>query len=81
MTERAVPTEKHPPDSPCFLLSGRVLRDVIRCLSYGWNDALIVSLIRRRHGSRITGRCVEAIRKDSPCPPKCREHCRLRLDT
>jgi|GEM_PF-3793173 len=67
-------------DSPFFLLSGRVLRDVHRYLSYGWSDELIVSLIRRRHGSRITGRCVAAIRSGGLCPKKCRENCWLRLD-
>ena len=68
-------------DSPCFLLSTAVVRDVMRLISYGWQNDLIVGIIRRRYQTRITSRCIDAIRTDSPCPPKCRANCWLRLDT
>lgn len=68
-------------DTPLYLLSGRVLRDIMRYLSYGWKTELIVSIIRRRYHSHLTGHCIDAIREGTPCPAKCREHCWLRLDT
>lgn len=51
---------------------------VRRYLSYNWGNSMIISLVRRRFGVRITSRCVETLRKGTFCTPKCREHCVFR---
>lgn len=51
---------------------------VRRYLSYGWGNSLIVSLVRRRFGARISSRCIDNLRKNTPCTPKCRENCVFR---
>ena len=48
---------------------------VRRYLSYGWGNSIIVSLVRRRFGARILSRCIDNLRKELPCTPRCRENC------
>ena len=51
---------------------------VRRYLSYGWGNSIIVSLVRRRFGARISSRCIDSMCKGLPCTPKCRENCVFR---
>ena len=51
---------------------------VRRYLSYGWGNSIIISLVRRRFGARISSRCLNNMRKGLPCTPKCRENCVFR---
>lgn len=51
---------------------------VRRYLSYGWGNSIIVSLVRRRFGARMSSRCVEMLRNNTSCTPKCRENCVFR---
>ena len=55
-----------------------VERSVRRYLSYGWGNSIIVSLVRRRFGARISSRCIDSMRNGLPCTPKCRETCVFR---
>ena len=55
-----------------------VERSERRYLSYGWGNSIIVSLVRRRFGARISSRCIDSMRKGLPCTPKCRENCVFR---
>lgn len=51
---------------------------VRRYLSYGWGNSIIVSLVRRRFGARISSRCIDMLRKNTLCTPKCLENCVFR---
>ena len=55
-----------------------VERSVRRYLSYGWGNSIIVRLVRRRFGARVSYRCIDSMRKGLPCTPKCRENCVFR---
>lgn len=55
-----------------------VADSVRRYLSYGWGNSIIVSLVRRRFGARISFRCIDNLRKELQCTPKCRENCVFR---
>ena len=51
---------------------------VRRYLSYGWGNSIIVSLVRRRFGARISSLCIDSMLKGLPCTPNCRENCVFR---
>ena len=55
--------------------------DVQRYLSYGWKDALILSLVARRHGWHLSHACLRALRRGEDCPRKCPEACWLRQES
>lgn len=51
---------------------------VQRYIGYGWGNAIILDLIRFRFNVRLSSRCVNNLRNDSPCTKQCRENCWLK---
>lgn len=64
--------------SPLRTLPPTVRQSLSRYLSYHWGDGLILDLIKRRHGVKLSRRCLENLRRGTDCTAYCREHCVLK---
>ena len=49
--------------------------DIERYTAYGWKAALILELISRRYGRRLSHSCLAALRKGADCPRSCTLAC------
>lgn len=55
----------------------RVAGTVLRYISYGWKNSIIVSLVRFRFNAPISSRCIDNLRAMRPCTSTCAQSCRL----
>lgn len=46
-----------------------------RYISYGWQNALILNLIRYRFNVRLSTQCLETFREGKSCTAYCESHC------
>lgn len=53
----------------------QVVETIKKGVSYHWKDSIIVNLVKRKYGVKVTSRCVRHFRNDVPCPAACREKC------
>lgn len=65
--------------TPLDMLPPVVMQSLRRYLSYHWGTSLILDLIKRRHGVKLSHRCVENLRRGTPCTARCQEHCVLKV--
>lgn len=56
-----------------------ITQSLRRYLGYGWGDALILALVKRRHGVKLSHVCVDNLREGKDCTARCREHCVLKV--
>ncbi len=52
-----------------------VVEDIARYFGYHWKPGLIVDIVYRRHGVRISKSCLRALAEGKPCPSRCAERC------
>ncbi|MBQ5978202.1 MAG: hypothetical protein IJL51_08730 [Oscillospiraceae bacterium] len=52
-----------------------VYQSLLRYLGYGWNNALIQSLLRYRFNVKISQRCLNTFRKGGNCSTQCQSLC------
>lgn len=64
--------------TPLQTLPPVVTQSLRRYLSYHWGTSLILDLIKRRHGVKLSHRCVENLREGKACTARCIEHCVLK---
>ena len=64
--------------SPLRTLPPAVTQSLRRYLSYHWGTSLILDLIKRRHGVKLSHTCVENLREGKDCTARCRERCVLK---
>ena len=57
------------------MLDPRIISTVKRYLEYGWNTAVIQSLIRRQFNAPISVKCIRNIKDGKKCTAKCIENC------
>lgn len=46
-----------------------------RYFSYGWQNTLILNLIRYRFHVRLSTQCLKTFREGKSCTPYCESHC------
>ena len=64
--------------TPLDLLPPVIAQSLRRYLSYHWGTSLILALVKRRHGVKLSHRCVDNLRNGTNCTERCREHCVLK---
>ena len=64
--------------SPLRTLPPQIDQSLRRYLSYHWGTGLILDLVKRRHGVKLSHRCVENLRDGKDCTARCRENCILK---
>ena len=64
--------------TPLQTLPPLITQSLRRYLSYRWSNSLILSLIHRRHGVKLSHRCVDNLREGKDCTAYCIEHCVLK---
>ena len=53
--------------TPLELLPPVIMQSLRRYLGYHWGDSLILSLIHRRHGVKLSHTCVDNLRSGRRC--------------
>lgn len=64
--------------TPLELLHPVVTQSIRRYLGYRWGTSLILDLVKRRHGVKLSHKCVEDLRDGRRCTARCMEHCVLK---
>ncbi len=64
--------------SPRERLPLAIQRDIERYTASGWKPALILTLIHRRYGRRLSHQCLAALKKGGACPRGCTALCPTR---
>ncbi len=64
--------------TPLEQLPPVVTASLRRYLSYRWGNAIILDLIKRRHGVKLSHKCVDNLRRGTPCTERCAERCVLK---
>ena len=52
-----------------------VVETIKKGISYDWKDSIIVNLVKRKYGVKVTSQCVRHFRSAVPCPASCRVKC------
>ena len=64
--------------TPILMLPAPVILSLYRYLDYHWGDSIILALIKRRHGVKLSHTCVDNLREGKCCTAHCLEHCVLK---
>lgn len=56
-------------------LHPRIVHDVKRYISYHWGNPLIIDLVHFRYGVSLRAKCIDRLRNDEDCSPRCVRQC------
>ena len=64
--------------TPLQTLPPVIMQSLRRYLSYRWGNSIILDLIKRRHGVKLSHKCIDNLRFGRDCTPYCMERCVLK---